>query len=47
MDGFSDDERLMLLKMLKSKFLSAEMLLSAGSSLLTAWLWSEMDEFNE
>ena len=46
MDGFTDAERLKLLKMLKSKFLSAEMLLGAGGTLLTAWLRSEMDEFD-
>ena len=45
-DGFSEDEHRKLFKMIKSKFLSVEMLLGAGATLLIAWLRSEKDDFD-
>ena len=47
LDGFTDSERLKLMKMLKCKFLDADMLLGAGENLLTQWLRSEMIEYDQ
>ena len=47
LDGFTDAERLKLMKMLKCKFLDADMLLGAGENLLTQWLRSEMSEYDK
>ena len=45
-DGFTDAERLKLMKMLKCKFLDAHMLLGVSDNLRDQWLRSEIEEYD-